>query len=223
MTTCTCTTYGNCQVCRPAQPRRDAFRKDSLEWVFGQWGEQAVRRWLESQGKFVIPTTCIEDGGAPALTRLLERVVLPDFQAFGVGGEWWEVKTKTEPVRHQISGQTRTGLDEDLWFQYLRVQQETGLPGHLAMVFDTPKMLLAQSFSVLDRWAHFHQGRTEPFGGKRLVFWNIDDFERILVGDDLDKLAPAAPTHPPITREARPWDRKSPDLGSRQPRLWEDL
>lgn len=213
MTRCTCTTYGNCVACRPI--------KESPEWRVGQLGELEIRSYLERLGKFVVPTTSIENGGAPVLTRLQERYVLPDFQAFGAGvGEWWEVKTKTKRLFYRLRNTFQHGIDEPLWYQYLQVEQVTGLPGYLAIVQLDDPALLYQSFRILDRCAQAMRGSTAAYDSKRLVFWDVDDFERVEPGSDLRRMIERLPTPPPLDLTPIPQPKVQ---ANRQPRLWDDL
>lgn len=188
----------------------------------GEWGEKTVRRWLErDMGYFVVPTNMIEDGGAPALTAHLKRLVLPDHLAFGNGGGLWvETKMKREPLYYQKLRQFHHGIEERLWVQYLEVEQETKLPGWLAIVQMNPPKLLFQSFNLLSKWVYPHTGSTDPYGGKRMVFFNADDFEWVLSGEDLHRIVSPPPPPLEITRAPRPWDGDHP-MGDRQPRLFD--
>lgn len=188
---------------------------DGQQWQLGQWGEREVRSWLERDcGMFVVPTTCIEDGGAPALTRLLQRHVLPDFQAFGEGhGHWWEVKTKTRPVYYQKQREHRHGIAERLWNAYVKVANTTGLPGHLAIVQLEPRMLLAASFSSLTPLVH--TGSTTAHG-ERMIWFRVDDFDRLSIGSN----GPCLPPPRIEPKSVRPWE-VGKRIADRQPSLWE--
>jgi len=191
--------------------------KESPEWELGQWGEIHVRRWLERSGKFVVPTSCIEDGGAPALTRLLQRLVLPDYQTFDSnGGGWWEVKTKTRAMLYQKANEWRTGVDLRLWNAYREVEQATQLPGHLVMIHLNPKELHRKLLVARmdDLVAIPHSGSTTSYGGSELVFFRIDDFDRVT----FTASGPQLPPHiePKIVR---PWEVDKP-MGEPQLPLW---
>lgn len=193
--------------------------KESPEWELGQWGEAQVRKWLESTGKFVVPTSCIEDGGAPALTNLLRRIVLPDYQAFdGSGGGWWEVKTKTRAVKYQKANEWRTGIDLRHWRAYREVERVTNLPGHLVMIHGNREL---QGQLLVARMSELvvipHSGSTSSYGGRELVFFRIDDFERVT-------FTPSGPQLPPIIepKTVRPWEVNA-RIGAQQLSLWQGM
>jgi len=182
--------------------------KDTQQWQLGQWGETHVRKWLERSGKFIVPTTCIEDGGAPALTQLLRRHVLPDFQAFGGGsGEWWEVKTKTRAVLYGITNEWRTGIDVRLWNDYRAVERETGLPGYLAMIHREPELMLLTA-RMGELVPIPHSGGLAP-----RVWFRVDDFERVTITPDGPEMPYIAP------KTVRAWE-VGRTMGARQLPLW---
>ena len=124
----------------------------TAEWRLGDWGQQEVRNQLEKAGWFVLPAYCIEDGGAPMLTKLLRKHVLPDLQVFrngsrplergqdqGRGGlvpEGWGAPPRGQPA--ELGGLSRGGEGD----------RATRRPGHLGVQAD-PCMLMA-TFADLD-------------------------------------------------------------------------
>lgn len=182
--------------------------KDSPEWRLGRWGENHVRQWFERCGYFVVPTNCIEDGGAPRLTGLLDSYVLPDIQVAYEGVlRWVECKTKTRACWYQKAGEWRHGIGLRLWLDYLAVEHATGLPGHLAIVQLQPeRMLLMAPFSVLAQDAQKYHGDAMP-RGERMVWFNVDRFDR-LDDDDSGVLGPSGSPAPVIEpKTVRPWER----------------
>lgn len=165
--------------------------KETVEWELGQWGERQARSWCEKQGWFVIPAYLIEDGGAPAATRHLEKLVLPDLQV-AVNGEarWIEVKTKTLSPVYQKTGDHRHGVDLRNWEAYLEVEAQTGIPGYLMIVQLEPHWLLMASFAHL-------LPVVQVYGD--MAYWPRDRFERLEVRAD----GPSAPRIEP--KAEHPW------------------
>lgn len=188
--------------------------KNTIEWRLGQWGERHVRRWLERDcGLFVVPTSLIEDGGAPALTNALQRIVLPDLQAHGDSRwrGWCEVKTKTRAVKYNITQEWRHGIGARLWADYREVEQRTGMPGTLVILQCAPKMLML--VARMDALVPIpHSGSRAAYGGEELVFFRVDDFEWFdFVPDELP---------PQINpKVVRPWEVGA-TMGDRQLPLW---
>lgn len=183
--------------------------KDTLEWNLGRFGEERVRCWYQQQGWFVVPTYCIENGGAPALIGQLRRFVLPDMQAAQAGEmRWVEVKTKTSPVLYQKIGRFRHGIDLRNWLDYREVERTTGLPGYLAILQLRPgkgaavdPVLLQAAFADLD-------SVVQIYTSNQMVYWDADRFERLPID-----LTQAAPVLEPKT--IHPWDHGR-EMGPKQ-------
>lgn len=180
--------------------------KQTAEWGWGEWGEGQVRRWFQEQGWFVIPTSAIENGGAPKLIGLLAAHVLPDLQTARAGEmRWVEVKTKTAPVLYQITRTWRHGIDLRLWDEYLKVQAETGLPGDLAIVQVRPgpaaepnPTLLVASFDALA-----NEGQVGNTSDGPRIFWDVSRFRRWVINDC------QIPPIPSLRKVVHPWERPS--------------
>ena len=192
--------------------------RDSSEWRLGRWGENEVRSWFERCGWFVVPTNCIEDGGAPMLTGLLEARVLPDLQVARAGSmRWVEVKTKTRACYYQKASQWRHGIGLRVWLDYVAVEHKTGQEGHLAIIQLRPeRMLLLATFAALSIDAQKYHGDAMP-NGERMAWFNVDRFERLDMDTECPEPAPShgmppprPPTTPPPAIEpttVRPWER----------------
>jgi len=100
--------------------------------AFGEEGERFVARKLMECGKLVANHFQYKTKqGAPSLFRFeggkMERLVIPDLQAFGEKGAFWcEVKRKSQ--WREWNGIWETGTEERLFRHYERVQETSGQP-----------------------------------------------------------------------------------------------
>lgn len=191
--------------------------RDSAQFGVGRWGENEVRAWLQAQpGHYVIPVNMIEDGGAPRAVNELSRLTLPDLGVLACGsGQWWEVKTKGRAVFYNATHTHRHGVEERLWHQYLEVERVSGWAGHLAIVQMDPPQLLAATFTRLRAVVSEHLGSTAAYGGQRMVFFDVNDFDILLSGQTWTTPAP-----PPLpVNTLHPWT-ETPLPDYRQGRLW---
>lgn len=187
------------------------------EWDQGEWGEREVRAYLERSGQYVVPASLIDNGGAPmAISLVRANLVLPDVLTIGGGGSaWWEVKTKTVARKYQKTGAWRHGVDKRCWLDYLTVEEESGLPGWLAIVQRRPPRLLAAPFERLRRRVHAMEGSRAAYRGAELVYWDVDDFD-LLGGGAVWTEPPPPPIVPKVTH---PWDPGNGGPEWHQPRL----
>lgn len=199
--------------------------RDSVGWQQGAerqqggWGESGVRRYLEAHGNAVIPVNLIEDGGAPAVTSYLSRLVLPDLDVSNEHGRaWWEVKTKSKPDYYGKAREWRHGIEKRTWVEYLAVVVKTHTPGWLAIVERDSQILLVAPFEHLRRYVHPHLGLRDAYGGAEMVFFSRDDFEVIAEGDEWLDVPPWLPR--PVSQPPHPWQQGRPLPGPvTQPRL----
>jgi len=192
--------------------------------MFGNAAVEVWRAYFERHGLYVVRVDKIEDQGAPMATREDDKLVLPDLQVFGNTFHGWvEIKAKTSHTFYNAKHQFRTGIEERLWLQYLRVEKESGLPGYLAMTFQKGARLMFQSLDILDQWTHPHEGSTAAFNGQKMVWWELNAFRQIDTDDDIKALIETTMAeHPPVTRQSRPWDRPTEVMPFHQSRLWDD-
>ena len=185
------------------------FRDPRAE-AWGRAAERAVREAYTRLGWFVVPAHLIEDGGAPMLTGLLKKFVLPDFLAAKNGKSWWlEVKFKTACVEYRITGFWRHGIDIPKWDDYRKVEELTGIPGWIAVLQYRPSPkaapcphLLIQSFEALARVVDFDR-RPTASAPRGMVYWNVDEMD--VVGPlDFDFT-----NIPEMTRKVHAWEEKS--------------
>ncbi|MBQ2263234.1 MAG: hypothetical protein II336_17970 [Loktanella sp.] len=99
--------------------------------AFGQMGESAISKWLQSRGHAVFPAYQVEHqtGKGPQLFAASGDLVLPDLLAFRAGEvRWFEAKHKTCFTWHRISRQWTTGIDLRHYGEYQEVAERTSLP-----------------------------------------------------------------------------------------------
>ena len=186
--------------------------KETEQWAIGMKGEQIVRDWLKDQGFLVVPTSLIENGGAPALEGFLQRHVLPDNLAFKDGqGRWVEVKTKSKPTLHRNTNTWEHGLAFRLWCAYREVEEKTKLPGWLAVVeIESGYLLLAPMAQLAER-GRIYMGKGMPDGLPHIFFPRLafDWYEdgRVLKINGLAPQAPRTIEQPqaPTTRQLELW------------------
>jgi hypothetical protein len=180
--------------------------------AWGQAAEKAVRAAYEALGYFVIPQYALEDGGAPMLTRQMEKHVLPDLQlAQGGRTQWREVKFKDHCVKFAKVGRWRHGIDLPKWHAYRKVAAETGMPGGIAILQFRPgpdadpyPCLLEQMFDHLACTVQIdpEPTRTAPRG---MAYWDVDEMDVVCMLDfDFSDV-------PRLTRVIHAWEQKSRD------------
>jgi hypothetical protein len=99
--------------------------------TFGQLGESAISRWLQSRGHSIFPAyeKQIGSGKGPQLFTSTGDLVLPDLLAFRDGNiRWFEAKHKTCFTWHRITGRWTTGIDIRHYTEYQQVATVTSLP-----------------------------------------------------------------------------------------------
>lgn len=196
---------------RPPSP--EARRKAD---AFGQAVERAVRMKFERSGDFVVPVHAIQDGGAPAVVQALRRYVLPDLLTFrSRAARWVEVKGKDHPTVYRKLWEH--GVDWRNWNDYLAVEDQSGIPGYLAIVELRPRqyappapVLLLAPFATLRRFARHFDGIDRRGLRFDMAFWSRDRFQIIPgLSEHLERLPELEPTAPPA--------RKGPAKAPRRP------
>ncbi|GAI84783.1 unnamed protein product, partial [marine sediment metagenome] len=98
----------------------------------GLKGEKLVREWLKLRGFYVLPTSLIDNGGAPALEGHLKRIIASNHLVAGEGKTFWaEIKTYQRATFNQKRQRLEHGVPIRLWNEYLKGQEITGIPGYL--------------------------------------------------------------------------------------------
>lgn len=172
---------------------------------FGDIGETVLRNWLKERGYYVVPTSLIENGGAPMLESHLRSLVLPDTLIFK-GGEqkWVEVKAKTLAPKYNIGRCHTTGCALRHWNDYRQVQEATGITGALAFVHVWEQKLLLQDLDRVVIHNHYHGPKfREP-----MIFFEVDGFEWFSLDRDSLFSTLEKASEPPAT--VHPWSSVKP-------------
>jgi hypothetical protein len=160
---------------------------DTRAWEWGIAAERAVRDAYQRLGYFVVPTNLImEARGAPMLTGLLKKYVLPDMMiSRGGRSAWREVKFKDHCVKFGKTGFFRHGIDLPKWRAYRQVEKETGIPGGIAILQYRPgasadpcPCLLEQTFEHLETAVDL-QTQSLPHASGGMAYWNVDEMDRV--------------------------------------------
>jgi hypothetical protein len=181
-----------------------------------QWGiaaERAVRSAYHRLGYFVVPTHLImEARGAPMLTGLLQKHVLPDMMVSRGGrSAWREVKFKDHCVKYGKTGFYRHGIDLPKWRAYRKVESKTGIPGGIAVLQFRPgaaadpcPCLLEQTFEHLAATVDIEPA-PQPHAPCGMAYWNVDEMERVCWLDfDFTDV-------PRLTEVVHAWEEKTRD------------
>jgi hypothetical protein len=162
--------------------------KQSQRTKWGTWAEDEVSQLLTTEGWFITKTCKIDDGGAPKAIGAISAHVLPDIQRSRNGiTRWGEIKFKDSPTYFRARKEWRHGVDLNNWNDYLRVEEETGIPGDLFIIEWRPNessepapVLLLMSF----RKARNVPVQEIPAGVQRfaphgIIYWSRQSFEII--------------------------------------------
>jgi hypothetical protein len=125
---------------------------DNWEFLFkrGLQGEALVREWLKLRGFYVLPTSLIQNGGAPALESFLNRITASDILVAGHGRTYWaEIKTYSRSTWNQIRQREEHGVPIKNWNQYLEGERITGIPGYLYILQLNERKILEGSLKTI--------------------------------------------------------------------------
>jgi len=147
----------------------------------GKKGEGIVRSWLKKQGYIILPSSLIEEGGAPMLTGEHIKAILPNNLTWKEKQPGWvEVKTKSFATLHEKPPHRwEHGLPLQHWNAYLKVQELTNIPVSLAVLELDTKLLLIGSLDSLEKGKRvfYMEGKPHIFLN-RLDNKNRSDFEQ---------------------------------------------
>jgi hypothetical protein len=152
----------------------------------GRTIEQAVARWLMSNGYLILPVYDYSGKGlqkAPKLQAadIAASLVVPDLLAARNGTlRWVEVKWKSRADFTWITQRRETGIDNPLWKDYLEVQRITGHEVWLVFVHEQEREIIGNKLDALKphaRWAP----KFQPRGGQffpcekliKIVDWDV--------------------------------------------------
>lgn len=145
---------------------------------YGQWGEDAVARWLVHRGYFVLPAyeKVVNNKTGPRLSGPSGSYIAPDLFVFRKGEAFWvEVKRKGSFTFHRMTGRWVTGIDIRVYEHYCRLSDDGLYPVVLFFLHEDgqakdspphpPTGLFAQSIDCLRRRENH---RSEKDG---MVYW----------------------------------------------------
>ena len=181
-------------------------------------GEELARRWLKELGYYVIPISLIENGGAPLLESIIEKVILPDIQAFKDGAPIAvDVKSKGRVARCQKLQRMQTGCAMRHYEAYKRFQKVTGMRTALAFLHaDRPDLYLgmldeietdAQRWYWDEEWASTRPNHAYK---ESMIFFNIDPnhgsrFKVCRIRPDIEEWTKFQKSSKP-PKTVRPWE-----------------
>lgn len=182
--------------------------RERPEFRYGAVGEEIARRWLVQQGFAVVPTSLIENGGAPMLLSWAKKTILPDNQIFR-GGQmrWAEVKTKTRAVPYRKANRINTGCDLRHYDAYREIERATGAPCWIAFVHEQERCIFFGELEFVSQTAQFNtnaQQMRAHFGTDAMAFFDTERFDRYELDERDAMLLKRAAIKP--TAVPRPWD-----------------
>jgi Holliday junction resolvase-like predicted endonuclease len=164
---------------------RDSEEDFQRNLKLGRRWELAVAAWLKSRGWLMMPDyASLNTGGAPKLAGASGGTVLPDLLGADRGCmKYVEVKYRTKVVVFRRRRQKVTGkIKERLWEQYLRVEDQTGIPVWLVFIQKVAAEVVGAPIRHIAR--HCHHGVGEGSG-----YINIDYecLDRLASIDEISK------------------------------------
>lgn len=158
----------------------------TAEFEMGSEGEQVVKRLLQENGWFVIPSyayTGPEGDKAPKMEGLKTYFVIPDLDVCKVGTRRWiEVKTKTEATFTRITQRYEHGIPLRHYHHYFEVQRMSGCRVWLFVYELRTSKLLYASLNALNHGVRIYEGPKMSNGGmaffdrESFVDWSVDSF-----------------------------------------------
>ncbi|MGG5818730.1 hypothetical protein [Falsiroseomonas sp. HW251] len=169
---------------RPVFGRIGTFR---ARLSYGGWAERIVSLWALGRGLTVVPLSAVpaDDACGPRISTPDGVHVAPDLLMLGLGGSHFvEVKRKSAPTAHRISGTICTGIERRDLDRYLAVAKATKTPVDLMLVHDTGGAeLLGGDVERLASLIHHEAGG--------MVFWDVDELDVLAEADEMDELRAA--------------------------------
>lgn len=156
---------------------------DTPEFERGRAGEQAVAKWLQERGWFVVPSYDYSgaDGDKPPRLQGLEsRYAIPDLDIARAGLRIWaEVKVKGTPSWHRVTQVWEHGISRRLHQNYCEVQRITGTPVWIFVLEERDDVLIAQSLDLLGA-PRVYDG--SKMGRDGMSFWPRQRFRPMATG-----------------------------------------
>lgn len=150
----------------------------TAEFEMGSQGEQLVKKMLQENGWFIIPSyayTGPEGDKAPKMEGLRTYFVIPDLDACKLGTRRWiEVKTKSKADYTYKTRRLEHGIPLRHYRHYLEVQRESGCPVWLFIYELNTSKLLYASLTALSHGVRIYEGDKMSRGG--MAFFDRDSF-----------------------------------------------
>jgi hypothetical protein len=142
--------------------------------IIGKKGEDIVKEFLKKQGYFILPSSLIQDDGAPVLEGEKLKIILPNNLTWKDKQPGWvEVKTKSYATFHlNPPRRWEHGLPLRHWVAYQEVQKFTNTQVSLAVLELDTKLLLIAPLDHLAQNKRISQIQGEPH-----IFLARDDFD----------------------------------------------
>jgi len=164
----------------------------SAKDIIGKKGEDIVKEFLKKQGYLILPSSLIQDNGAPVLDGEKLKIILPNNLTWKDKQPGWvEVKTKSFATYHRTPPRRwEHGLPLRHWEAYQRVQEFTNIKVSLAVLELDTKLLLIAILEHLEP-----NKRIFPMQGELHIFLARDDFDNWFSLDTIlpNPLQPIAP------------------------------
>jgi hypothetical protein len=156
--------------------------------IFGQIGESAISKWLQSHGYSVFPAYQIEqnEGKGPQLFSTDKNLVLPDLLGFKKKKiQWFEVKHKKRFAWHRNTQSWTTGIDLRHYEEYQEVAKVTqldvwllfwhplSLPSESDLLHGCPKICPTGLFGEnIQKLRRLESHRSNRHGNSGMVYWS---------------------------------------------------
>jgi len=170
----------------------------------GLQGEKLVREWLKLRGFYVLPTSLIDNGGAPAMEGYIKRIITSDNLVAKNGHVFWaEVKTYQRATFNQKRQRWEHGVPIRLWGQYLEGQCITGISGCLFILQLDERLILEGRLDDIQVGSQQTIGKHHPPSGPQ-IFFDVRRFQWYSL-DTLSQLEAMIPQDMPA-KIIRPWE-----------------
>lgn len=134
--------------------------------------------WLKDRGWYVVPSYDYSGSAGDKAPRLMgkrEGFAVPDLDIAKAGKRMWvEVKVKSGPTLHRLSGTYEHGISRRLFNGYQRVETITGCQVWMMVIEEVGMGLLGRALADLGT-PRVYSGDKMGWGG--MVFWPRERFK----------------------------------------------
>jgi hypothetical protein len=169
---------------------------------FGALGEIAAREWCKKQGYYIVPTSLIENGGAPMLEGETEKAILPDvLMAIKGASVWVDFKTKRRGCPSAKRQRPESGFATRHVNNYQRVAKETGIPCGILFVHALEERFF---FGLLEKVLPTAAEYDGPKFGEPMTFFDLRLFDQFRFETNEAIIRLQGAVIEPISR--KPWE-----------------